>query len=106
MNRPGGPRCDPKKVFELADGALLPEDGREVLEHLDRCHSCKELYREELELSACMGGLEVRETPSVCREVAMALPTRLMGVRMLWAGLALGLLLTVSLVLSLEGYLN
>lgn len=103
MNRPGGPRCDPKKVFELADGALLPEDGREVLEHLDRCHSCKELYREELELSACMGGLEVRETPSVCREVAMALPTRLMGVRMLWAGLALGLLLTVSLALSLEG---
>ncbi|QIN82364.1 hypothetical protein GBA63_06635 [Rubrobacter tropicus] len=103
MNRPGGPRCDPKRVFELADGELPPEEGREVLDHLDRCPSCKKLYMEELELSACMGGLEVGETPSVCREVAMALPTRLMGARVLWAGLAVVLLVAVSVALSLDG---
>jgi hypothetical protein len=103
MSRPGGPRCDPKKVFEFADGALPPDDGREVLTHLDRCPSCEKLYREELELSACMGGLEVEETPSVCREVAMALPTRLVAVRVLWAGLAMVLLAAVSLALSLDG---
>ena len=33
----------------------------------------------------------------------MALPTRLMGGRILWAGLALVLLATVSLALSLDG---
>ena len=102
MSRSGA-RCDPKRVFELADGDLPPEDGREVLAHLNHCPSCKKLYREELELSACMGELEVGETSSVCREVAMALPTRLMGVRVLWAGLAIVLLVTVSVALSLDG---
>ena len=103
MSRPGGPRCDPKEIFELADRGLPPARELEVRTHLDHCPSCEELYKEELELSACMGKLEVGETRSVCREVALALPTRLVGVRILWAGLATALLVAVSLALSLDG---
>lgn len=103
MSRPDGSCCDPKKVFELADRGLSPEQEIEVRAHLERCTACKELYGEELELSARMGTLEVGETRSVCREVAMELPTRLAGVRVLWAGLATALLVTVSVALSLEG---
>jgi anti-sigma factor RsiW len=103
MSRPGGPRCDPKKVFEFADGGLPPEREREVRNHLDRCPTCRRLYEEELDLSTCMGTLEFEEARSVCREVAMALPTRLVGVRILWAGLATALLVAVSLALSLDG---
>ena len=103
MSRPGGPCCDPKKVFELADRGLPPEQALEVRAHLDLCPSCKRLYKEELDLSACMGTLEIGEARSVCREVAMALPTRLVGARILWAGLATALLVAVSLALSLDG---
>lgn len=103
MSRPGGPRCDPERVFELADGGLLPEAEREARTHVNRCPACRELYEDELRLSACIGSLEVGEARSVCREVAMALPTRLAGGRILWAGLALVLLATVSLALSLDG---
>ncbi len=103
MSRPGGPRCDPERVFELADGGLSPEAEREVRAHVDRCPDCRDLYREELRLSACICSLEMGETRSVCRDVAMALPTRLVGGRILWAGLALALLAAVSLALSLDG---
>jgi hypothetical protein len=103
MSRPGGPCCDPERVFELADGGLSPEAEREVRGHVDRCPGCRELYREELNLNACIGSLAVGPTRSVCREVAMALPTRLVGGRILWAGLAVALLATVSLALSLDG---
>ncbi len=103
MSRPGGSCRDPKEIFELADRGLPPEQELEVRAHLDHCPSCKKLYEEELELSAHMGTLEVGEARSVCREVAMALPTRLVGVRILWAGLATALLVTVSLALSLDG---
>ena len=103
MSRPGGPRCDPERVFELADGGLPAEAELEVRAHLGRCPACRELYEDELRLSACIGSLEVGEARSVCREVAMALPTRLVGGRILWAGLALALLGAVSLALSLDG---
>ena len=103
MSRPGGSCCDPEKVFGLSDRGLPPEQEIEVREHLDRCASCKELYEEELQLSARMGKIEVGEARSVCREVAMALPTRLVGVRILWAGLATALLVTASVALSLDG---
>ncbi len=103
MSRPGGPRCDPERVFELADGGLSPEAEREVRAHVDRCPDCRELYRQELRLSVCICSLEMGETRSVCRDVAMALPTRLVGIRILWAGLALALLAAVSLALSLDG---
>lgn len=103
MSRPGGPRCDPERVFELADGGLPPEAEHEVRTHVNRCPACRELYEDELRLSACIGSLEVGEARSVCRDVAMALPTRLVGGRILWAGLALALLGAVSLALSLDG---
>ena len=103
MSRPGGPRCDPERVFELADGGLPAEAELEVRAHLGRCPACRELYEDELRLNACIGSLEVGEARSVCREVAMALPTRLVGGRILWAGLALALLGAVSLALSLDG---
>ena len=103
MSRPGGPRCDPERVFELADGGLSLEAERETRAHVNRCPDCRELYEEELRLSARIGSLEVGPTRSVCREVAMALPTRLVGGRILWAGLALVLLAAVSLALSLDG---
>ena len=103
MSRPGGPRCDPERVFELADGGLPAEAELEVRAHLGRCPACRELYEDELRLNACIGSLELGEARSVCREVAMALPTRLVGGRILWAGLALALLGAVSLALSLDG---
>lgn len=102
--KPGrGPLCDPERVFELADGALAPEAEAEVRAHLDRCPGCRELYGEELDLNACIGSFEVGPTRSVCREVAMALPTRLAGARVLWAGLAAALLVAASISLSLDG---
>lgn len=103
MSRPGGPRCDPERVFELADGGLSAEAERDVRAHVARCPACRELYEEELRLSACIGSLEVGPNRSVCQEVAMALPTRLLGGRILWAALALALLAAVSLALSLDG---
>jgi anti-sigma factor RsiW len=103
MSRPGGPRCDPERVFELADGGLPAEAELEARTHLERCPACRELYEDELRLSACISSLKVGESRSVCREVAMALPTRLVGGRILWAGLAMALLGAVSLALSLDG---
>lgn len=103
MSRPGGPCCDPERVFELADGGLSLEAEREARAHVVRCSACRELYEEELGLSARIRSLEVGEARSVCREVAMALPTRLVGGRILWAALALVLLAVVSLALSLDG---
>ncbi len=103
MNRAGGLRCDPQRVFELADGELSPEDEGSVREHLRACPDCVKLYEEELRLNACIGSVDAVEPRSVCREVAMELPTRLTGVRVVWAGIALALLVVVSLALSLDG---
>ena len=96
-------RCDPEAVFELADGALGAEREREVRVHLGRCPGCRALYESELELNASLGSLEFEEPRSVCRVVAMALPTRSLKVRLAWAGLATILLLLASLALSLDG---
>ena len=100
--RPEG-RCEPEVIFELADGALGTEREREVRTHLGRCPGCRALYESELELNASLGSLEFEEPRSVCRVVAMALPTRSFKVRLLWAGLALILLFVAALALSLEG---
>jgi hypothetical protein len=101
MNDPR--RCDPQVVFELADGALGPERAREVLAHVGACPGCRKLYERELELNAVLGNLEFAESRSVCPGVVMALPTRPTKTRLLWAALALALLLVASLALSLEG---
>jgi anti-sigma factor RsiW len=101
MSRPR--RCDPQVIFELADGALSPERAREVRTHLEACPSCRELYEKEQELNAFLDSLELTEPTSVCSGVVMALPTRPLKARLLWATVALTLLLVASLALSLDG---
>ncbi len=96
-------RCDPQVIFELADGALGPEQTREVRDHLEACPGCREHYEKELRLSAFLGSLELAEPRSVRPSVAMALPTRPLKARLLWATLAMALLLVASLALSLDG---
>ena len=103
MSVPREPRCDPEELFELAEGVLGPEREREVRVHVDRCRGCRALYESELNLNASLGSLEFEEHRSVCRAVAMALPTRSVKVRLLWAGLAVALLFVASLALSLDG---
>ena len=101
MSGPG--RCDPEAIFELADGALGPERVREIRNHLNDCPGCRELYEQELELNAYLRSMEFAQPRSVCPQVAMALPTRPLKARLLWAVLALVLLLVASLALSLDG---
>jgi anti-sigma factor RsiW len=95
--------CDPQVIFEFTDGALGPERAREIRDHLEACPGCRELYERELELSGLLGSLELAEPRSVCQGVAMALPTRPLKARLLWAALALVLLLAASLASSLDG---
>ena len=95
--------CDPDHIFELADVSLEPEREREVRAHLRRCGRCLALYEKELRLNASLGSLEFEEPRSVCPGVAMALPTRSVKARLLWAVLAVVLLLTTSVTLVLYG---
>ena len=95
--------CDPEPIFELADGSLSPEREREVRAHLRDCGGCRTLYERELRLNASLGSLAFDEPRSVCRGVVMALPTRSIKARLLWAGLAVALLLTTSVTLMLGG---
>jgi anti-sigma factor RsiW len=95
--------CDPEPVFELADGSLGPEREREIRAHLRECSGCRTLYERELRLNASLGSLEFEETNSVCRSVAMALPTRSTKARLLWAVLAVVLLLLASVAMILFG---
>ena len=101
MSRPL--RCDPEAVFELADGSLVPEREREIRAHLRGCGGCRSLYERELRLNASLGTLEFEQTRSVCRGVAMALPTRSTKARLLWAGLAVILLLATLGAMMLYG---
>jgi anti-sigma factor RsiW len=103
MNAPHRVPCDPEPIFELADGSLAPEQERRVRAHLRDCRDCQALYQRELRLNASLGSLEFDETRSVCPGVAMALPTRSVKARLLWAGLAVVLLLTTSVTLILYG---
>ena len=98
-------RCDPEVVFELADGALGATRSREARAHLDHCPGCRELYDRELERNALLRSAELADprSRSVCPVVAMALPTRPLKARLLWASVALILLVVASLALSLEG---
>jgi hypothetical protein len=61
------------------------------------------LYERELLLNASLGFLEFEETNSVCRSVAMALPTRSAKARFFWSVLAVVLLLTTSVAMILFG---
>jgi len=112
MSHPGeyGPcGCDPKKVFELADWDAAAEsldavEEREVRDHLTRCQECRELYERELGLNACLSSLDFSGvgSRSVHRGVAMALPTRSVGGRIMWGLLAAVLLVTALASLEFE----
>jgi len=97
-----GSPCDPEPIFELADGSLAPEQEREIRAHLRDCKCCRALYERELRLNASLGSLEFEETRSVCRGVAMALPTRSTRARLMWVGLAVVLLLTTTAAMMLS----
>jgi anti-sigma factor RsiW len=105
MSASGGCGCDPEKVFELADGGLSPEQRREVRTHLASCPECHELYERELDLNAFLSSLDFSRmcSRSVHRGVAMALPTRSVGARVLWGVLAFSLLVTALISLELNG---
>ena len=95
--------CDPEPIFELADGSLGQEREREVRTHLRDCERCRNMYEGELRLNASLGSLEFEQPRSVCQGVAMALPTRSVRARLLWAGLAVVLLLITSVTMMLGG---
>ncbi len=97
--------CDPEAVFELADATLDGGREGEVRHHVIGCPGCRELYERELGLNALLGDLDpgVARSRSVCRGVAMALPTRAAKARILWAALAGVLLISAVLALSLDG---
>lgn len=98
-----GRNCDPELVFELADGALTPERRRQARTHLEACPGCRELYERETDLSARLVALDLGAPRSVCREVAMALPTRPLKVRLLWAAVAAVLLSAAVVALNMVG---
>lgn len=103
MSLPGGCGCSPEQVFELADRSLTPEREKEVLEHLERCPECLALYKRETRLNACLESLSFSEPRSVCEGVAMALPTRPLKARLMWAALAAFLLSIALFALGLSG---
>lgn len=105
LRRGPEPCCDPEAVFELADGALTPDRRREVRRHVETCAECTELYDKERGLNEFLSSVqfvELRER-SVCRGVAMALPTRRLGARLLWAALAAAMVLASAVVVGLDG---
>ena len=103
MSLPQNCGCEPEEIFELADRALTPEKEREVRAHLERCPECRGLYERETRLNSRLKSLNFSEPRSVCAGVAMALPTRPLKARLLWALLA-GVLLSAALfALGLNG---
>lgn len=97
--------CDHELVFELADGGL--EEGRAapLREHLEGCDECRELYERELDLNAYLSSLDFPGScsSSVHKGVAMALPTRSVVARLMWAALATTLLVLALVYLELNG---
>lgn len=105
MNGYRGNCCDPELIFEFVDGGLTPERRRSVRNHLQSCSECQRLYERELDLSSSLKAFDFAEAGScsVSRQVAMALPTRPMKARILWALLAVALFAVASLALQLGG---
>lgn len=97
--------CDHELVFELADGGLDAGTAASVRAHLERCDECRELYERELDLNSYLASMDFPEPPacSVHKGVAMALPTRSMVARLLWAALAATLLVLALVYLELNG---
>ena len=97
--------CDHEMVFELADGGLDERIAAPLRRHLEECADCRGLYEHELDLNAYLLSLDFPEprSCSVHRVVAMALPTRSLPVRLLWAVLAATLLSLSFVYLELNG---
>lgn len=97
--------CDHELVFELADGGLDAETAAPLREHLEECAECRELYEHELDLNSYLASVDFPEprSCSVHRGVAMALPTRALSARLLWAALAATLLALALVYLELNG---
>lgn len=100
-----GSCCEPETVFELAEGALPPERRTEVRAHVEACPECRELYEREKDLSRSLCSAEFAglRDRSVCESVAMALPTRPIRARLLWAALAGAMLMAALLALGMNG---
>lgn len=96
MSLQGGCGCEPEEIFELADQTLTPERERMVRSHLQQCPECYDLYKRERQLNSCLESLSFFEPRSVRTKVAIALPTRPLKARLLWASLA-GVLLSAAL---------
>lgn len=103
MSLKGNCGCEPEEVFSLADRALTPEREEEVRDHLGQCPGCRELYEREVRLNSCLRSLSFSEPRSVREGVAMALPTRPLKARLLWAALAAFLLSVALFALGLSG---
>ena len=101
----GQNRCDHEMVFELADGGLDEEVAAPLRRHLRECADCRGIYEHELDLNAYLLSLDFPEprSCSVHRMVAMALPTRSLPARLVWAALAVALLVLVFVYLELNG---
>jgi hypothetical protein len=97
--------CDQEMVFELADGGLDEKTAAPLRRHLEECAECRGLYEHELGLNAYLSSLDFPEprSCSVHRGVAMALPTRSLSARLLWATLAATLLALALVYLELNG---
>lgn len=96
--------CNPELIFEFADGGLTPERRRIVRNHLRNCQECQRLYERESNLSSSLKAFDFEtRSCSVSRQVAMALPTRPMKARILWALLALVLFAVALVTLQLGG---
>lgn len=97
--------CDPEMIFELAERSLDAGRAREVNLHLEDCSDCRRLYEREVRINERLGSLKFSNAnqKSVCESVAMALPTRPIKARLLWAMLAAGLLAIALFALGSQG---
>lgn len=92
-------------IFELAERSLDAGRARELNLHLEECPGCRDLYEREVKINERLVSLKFSEANqrSVCESVAMALPTRPVKARLLWAVLAVGLLGIALFALGAQG---
>ncbi|CAN5757438.1 hypothetical protein BH23ACT11_BH23ACT11_14280 [soil metagenome] len=103
MSLPGGCGCEPEEIFELADRSLTPEREQKLRDHMELCPECHELYQREKRLNICLKSISFSGSRSVREGVAMALPTRPLKARLLWASMAAIMLGTALFALGLNG---
>lgn len=104
-SRNTGCKCDPEMIFELAERSLDTGRARELKRHLDSCPGCRDLYEREVRFNERLGSIEFTEEDrkSVCESVVMALPTRPIKARFVWAVLALCMMAIALFALGAQG---